>query len=273
MDSRYGIARLRPNAIRVSESEAGKAAGDVMEADLKTRDFTVVLPYYRNPGMWDLQLERFTSWAPRWRDHLRVIVVDDGSPKYQLEAPKMPPPFPLTMFRIDVDVRWNWLAARNIGHHHAETDWVLFTDIDHLIPWQTAKRLVEGYLQADTIYRFQRVNYPSGEAYKPHPNSWLMTRAMFDKTGGYDERFSGFYGTDGMFRDRCNQAARGVTMLKEKLERVDRKVQADASTTTYERKAEQDLQNVPRIRREIEASGDLTPNRLTFPYHQFYKNE
>lgn len=240
---------------------------------MSARDFTLVLPYYRNPGMWELQAKRIAGYPDEIRQHVRVIVIDDGSPKEKLTAPKTPLPFALSMYRIEVDVRWNWLAARNIGHHHAETDWVLFTDIDHLVPPKTARRIVEGYLQRDTIYRFQRVNYPDGSAYHPHPNSWLMTRAMFDKVGGYDERYSGFYGTDGMFRDRCQAASRGVTILREKLERVDRQVQADASTTSYARKAPEDREAVPRIRKEIEASGQLKPVRLSFPYHQFYSQE
>lgn len=237
------------------------------------RDFTIILPFYRNPSMLALQLERLASYAPKIRDHVRLIVVDDGSPKERAEAPAMPPPFPLRMFRVEVDVRWNWLTCRNIGHHHAQTEWVLFTDIDHLVPEKTAARIVEGDLEPSTIYRFSRVNWPGGEAYHPHPNSWLMTRKMFDKTGGYDERFSGFYGTDGMFRDRCTKAAKSVVILKEKLERVPREEVPDASTRSYERKAAEDKENVPRIRREIEASGDLKPHRLTFPYHQFYANE
>jgi glycosyltransferase involved in cell wall biosynthesis len=244
-----------------------------MEADLmEPRDITVILPFYRNPGMLTLQLERIASYPKKIRDHFRLIVVDDGSPEEKAVAPETPPPFPLQMFRIDVDVRWNWLAARNIGHKHATTQWVLFTDIDHLIPERTAQFLVEEELDRDIIYRFSRRNYPGGEIYHPHPNSWLMTRKMFDKTGGYDERFSGHYGTDGMFRDRCAAAADKVILLKRHLERVDRKDVPDASTRHYERKADVDKAGVPRIRAEIEASGDLKPHRLTFPYHEFYKH-
>lgn len=239
---------------------------------MSARDFTIVLPFYRNPDMLALQLERVASYPDKVRNHVRLIVVDDGSPKEQAVPPATPPPFPLRMFRIDVDVRWNWLAARNIGHHFAATDWILFTDIDHLVPEKTASKIVYDYLDELTIYRFSRVNYPGGDEYKPHPNSWLMTRAMFDKVGGYDERYSGFYGTDGMFRDRCREAATSVSLLRSVLERVDRKVVHDASTRTYERKAEQDRENVPRIRREIEASGDLTPKRLTFPFREIYRS-
>ena len=236
------------------------------------RDFTVILPYYRNPDMLALQLERLASYRPEVRDHVRLIVVDDGSPEEEAVPPATPPPFPLTMFRIDVDVRWNWLAARNIGHHHAVTRWVLFTDIDHLIPEKTAAYIAHGELHEENIYRFSRVNYPAGDLYKPHPNSWLMTRKMFDRTGGYDERFSGHYGTDGMFRDRCAEAAKGVKMLKSRLERVDRGIVPDASTRHYERKAAEDKAGVPRIRAEIQASGDLKPHRLTFPYREIYRS-
>lgn len=241
-----------------------------------TRAITIVLPFYRNPGMFALQLERLESFPDKVQRNLRLIVVDDGSPKEKLLAPKHPPSFPLALFRIEVDVRWNWLAARNIGHHHAQTDWVLFTDIDHLIKEKTARRIIDGPLHEGSVYRFSRTNYPNDTPYKPHPNSWLMTRKMFDRTGGYDERFSGHYGTDGMFRDRCAAATKaaggGVTILKEVLQRVDRQVLADASTTTYERKAAEDKEAVPRIRAEILASGDLTPRRLTFPYHEFYRS-
>lgn len=236
------------------------------------RTFTLVLPYYENPTMLALQLERILSYETDVLRHMRLIVVDDGSPAH-------PAPIPASdsllaemaqYFRIEVDVRWNWIAARNIGHHHAATEWVLFTDIDHLLPEETARRIIFGKLGPENIYRFSRVNYPAGDAYKPHPNTWLMTRAMFDRVGGYDERFSGFYGTDGMFRDRCEAAANKVKMLPEVMERVDREVIPDASTTTYERKAKQDRENVPRIRAEVLASGDLKPKRLSFPYHRTF---
>lgn len=236
------------------------------------RPFTLVLPYFRNPGMMKVQLDRLRSYPDDLRANVSLIVVDDGSPKEALEAFEAPDLVSVRTFRIDVDVRWNWLAARNIGHHFAATDWRLWTDIDHLVPEDTARWIVHGKANPKNIYRFSRVNYPKGDPYKPHPNSWLMTREMFDATGGYDERFSGHYGTDGMFRDRCAKAAQGaggiVFQLPYNLERVDREVIHDASTRHYERKAPEDKEAVPRIRREIEASGDLTPRRLTFPFHE-----
>lgn len=238
-------------------------------------DVSIILPYYRNPGVWQLQLERFRSFPADLRAHIEVLLIDDGSPKNPATPPEVPiEGMTLRMFRIEVDVRWNWIAARNIGQKHASSVWRLFTDIDHLLPEATARRIVEGKLDARNIYRFSRVNYPKGDEYKPHPNTWMLTGDMMESVGGYDERFSGYYGTDGMFRDRCSDAAAAaggkVVMLKQPMERVDREVLKDASTTTYGRKEEQDKEAVPRIRAEIAASGDLRPHRLTFPYQQIF---
>ncbi len=52
-----------------------------------------------------------------------------------------------------------------------------------------------------------RVDAPNLTPYKPHPNTWLLTTDLFYRIGGYDERFSGFYGTDGEFRNRVQRTA------------------------------------------------------------------
>lgn len=237
------------------------------------RNLSIVLPYYRNPDMLRLQLGRFADYPEELRNQIEVIIVDDGSPKFPaievLQAyPGRFDGLVVRAWRIEVDVRWNWIAARNIGQKEARSEWRLFTDIDHLMPVETADYLIRADLRKDTIYRLSRTNFADGSDYKPHPNTWLMTGQMMERVGGYDERFSGFYGTDGMFRDRCTAAAKAVVMLKQTMQRVGRDDVPDASTRTYQRKAPEDLENVPRIREEIRKSGDLRPHRLTFPYHR-----
>lgn len=265
---------------------------------MKIRPLTIIFPYYENPTQLVNQYARVASYPDELKAKLHLIVCDDGSP---VAPASTPPPAVLSrgstekgtplpwrgwdkdgqaitvdnglgiasfqLFRVEVDIRWNWLTCRNIGAHHAKTDWLLLTDIDHEIPIATLRRIMEGKLKGEAIYRFSRRDAPNLTPYKPHPNSWLMTREMYDAVGGYDERFSGFYGTDAEFRKRCERFARKITMLDEYLIRVPREVVPDASTTTYERKAEQDKQNVPKIRSRIQAAGDR-PHRLTFPYHQ-----
>jgi hypothetical protein len=244
------------------------------------RPFTLIIPYYENPQMFSRQWGHLIAFRAAVRQKLHVIFCDDGSPdrplESELEALSKDQFASLQIFRVDVDVRWNWIACRNIGVHHAKTSWVLMTDIDHLLPEATARRIIEGKLRDDTVYRFARVDAPDmtptigkhGE-HKPHPNTWLMTKPMFDKVGGYDERFSGFYGTDGEFRDRVRGAAGKdkIVVLPEPMIRVPREVVADAATTRYDRKTQMDHDGVTRIRAKI-ARERGRPHRLTFPYHR-----
>ncbi len=203
-----------------------------------------------------------------------AIVVDDGSPKFQAERYVEDTGIAsFRLFRIGVDVRWNWLACRNIGVKEATTDWVLLTDIDHVVPDDTLRRIMAGELEPGCVYRFARVDAPTltptigkhGED-KAHPNTWLMTRRMYDGIGGYDERFSGYYGTDGDFRDRVRAKARAVVLLPEPIIRYPREVIPDASTTTYERKTDEDRVNVARIREERDHIAGWRPLRGLFEY-------
>lgn len=234
------------------------------------RDITLVLPYYRNPGMLLRQQELWRTYPDDLKARLHVIIVDDGSPKYRADKVFSPVQGIASqrLYRIGVDVRWNWLACRNLGWSEATTEWVLFTDIDHLMPVETLKRIVTGPLDDQQVYRFSRVDAPNLTPYKPHPNTWMMTRDMFDRIGGYDERFSGWYGTDGEFRDRVQATAKAVVMLPDVMIRVPREVIPDASTTHYGRKEQRDRDNVSRIRNERMLIPNWRPLKLTFPWER-----
>jgi hypothetical protein len=231
------------------------------------RDLTLILPYYRNAGMLVEQQRTWRAYPDDLKAHLHVIVVDDGSPKFaarrEVEATGVAS---FRLYRCDVDVRWNWLFCRNLGVDQTETTWVLLTDIDHLLPADTLRRLLTDDLDPNRVYRLSRVDAPDLTPYKPHPNTWLMTKAMFNAIGGYDERFSGYYGTDGEFRERVEKTSYSVEMLSCPLIRVPREVIPDASTTTYGRKEEQDRENVQRIREERGKLKVWRPLRLTFPW-------
>lgn len=234
------------------------------------RPLTLVLPYYENPGMLAEQQRTWQAYPEPIKARLHVIVVDDGSPT-RPAAPVVVSTglASFRLFRTGVDVRWNWIFCRNLGVHHATTDWVLLTDIDHVVPGETLMSVMQDAdLDPRVAYRFSRVDAPHRTPYKPHPNSWLLTRTLFHAIGGYDERFSGFYGTDAEFRERVDAKASGVVMRPEVLIRYPRDVIADASTTTYGRKEEQDRINLRRIRAERGERKDWRPLRLSFPWEQ-----
>jgi hypothetical protein len=237
---------------------------------LTSRALTLVLPYYDNPRMFVRQQAAWAAFPADVRARLHGLVVDDASPRWPAR-PHVVEPSPLASFalyRTGRDVRWNWIFCRNLGVAMAPTEWVLLTDIDHLLPLETLRRLLDGPLDPDVAYRLSRVDAPDLTPYKPHPNTWVLHRALFDRVGGYDERFSGYYGTDGDFRRRMDQVARAVVLLPEVMIRVPRDVVADASTTTYTRKEKWDKKNVNRIVAARADERDWRPLRLSFPYER-----
>jgi hypothetical protein len=218
---------------------------------------TLVLPYYSSPTFLKQQLAWWGTYPANLREHFSVILVDDGSPT---PAVVVDPPVALRLFRIDVDVRWNWLAARNIGAKHAE-GWCVFTDMDHVITQPCLESLVYGPHDARMIYGFSRIE-STGEVNAPHPNSWFLTRSMFWNVGGYDETLSGHYGTDGSWRRRLARTA-PMAILSDRL--VRHEYVTDSSTTAYKRK-----QPVDAAVKKLDKSGSpgFTPKVLSFPYHE-----
>lgn len=234
---------------------------------------TLVMPYYQNTNMLMEHYSLLASIEPKLREFISLVVVDDGSP--DVSAP-LPPAelssMSVQVFRMLKDVRWNQDACRNIGVKFAETNWVLLTDIDHMVPLETWQAVLLRKLDEACVYRFARVSAPDMSQYKPHPNSWLMTRAMYDLVGGYDERFAGLYGTDGDFRDRVHECAKEVCHFKQALIRVPRWHIADASTITYLRKQPEDRTGLDRIRKQRDAlpPAEQRPIRFTFPFKRVY---
>src|SRR5882762_2695717 len=106
-----------------------------------SRKLTLCLPYYRNSGMLSLQFDRLGALPRALKSQLELIVVDDGSPDGEAQGREIG--LPVRIFRIEVDVRWNQDAARNIAAHHAKHGWLLLTDMDHLVPRETLEVAIQ----------------------------------------------------------------------------------------------------------------------------------
>lgn len=222
-----------------------------------------ILPYYDNPRFLRQQIGWWGTYPEPLKTHLQAIIVDDGSPTHPAEdvISATTHPFPVRLFRLEVDVRWNWLAARNIGFYHAPDGWCVVTDMDHVIPASTADALVHGAHDARVIYAFSRREH-TGETVTPHSASFFLTRQMFWKVGGYDETLSGHYGTDGDWRRRCAKVA-PLQVLEERL--IRHEYQGDSSTTRYLRKQPQDA----GVRKLIaQRKPGWKAKTLSFPYHE-----
>jgi len=219
---------------------------------------TLVLPYYDNQNFLQTQLDVWRRYPAALSAWLSIILVDDGSPTPCVKPADLPR---LRLFRIEVDVRWNWLAARNIGAHHAADGWLVMTDMDHVLPVDTLDALIHGAHQPKTVYAFSRREH-IGDVINPHSASFFMTRERFWDIGGYDEALSGHYGTDGDYRRRLARVA-SIAILPEQLERHE--YVGDSSTTRYLRKQPQDA-----AVKQLIAKRRLgwRPRVLSFPYHE-----
>jgi glycosyltransferase involved in cell wall biosynthesis len=228
------------------------------------KDISLVMAYYENSSMLAKQYQLIRELPLDIRQHLEVVVVDDGSPENPARLDDIG--CDLQVYRIEVDVRWNQDAARNIGATHAKHEWLLLTDMDHMVPTKTWEQIMKARLHETIAYQFARVSAPRMEPYKKHPNSYLMHRKIWNASGGYDERFAGYYGTDSDFKHRVIRYAE-IVDLKEPIIRVPREVVPDASTTRYDRKAPED-KSIRRIRTERNETPGWRPLNLTFPYHR-----
>lgn len=230
------------------------------------KPFTLIMPYYDNPDFLRVQFLHWAEFKREIRENMQVIIVDDCSqavPASEIVSDcSGEDRARVRLFRIEKDVRWNWLAARNIGAQHASDGWLMMTDMDHMLPPGTAEALVYGHHDEGTIYRFMRREW-TGANIHPHPNSWFYTRAMYWRVGGHDEALSGYYGTDGEYRRRCVEAA-PIRIMDAALERHERI--GDSSTTKYLRKQPEDA----RVKQLIKQRRPHTwaPKTLSFPYHE-----
>ena len=234
---------------------------------------TFIYPYYCNRDFLRVQLSWWWTFPAHLRQHLAAIIVDDGSPEKPAEdvLKGYAQPFPIRLFRIEDDVRWNWLAARNIGAHQARSArkahepemWLLLTDMDHVVPQTTAEAVVYGKHDPSLVYAFDRIN-PEGKRVKkdgkplgPHSASFLMTGQTYWKIGGYDETASGFYGNDGPYRARIAKRKVKIHVSTDRL--ILHEFEGDSSTEKHKRKQPEDA-NRPKW--------TDPPRVLSFAYHE-----
>lgn len=236
--------------------------------------FTLIMAYYENAGMLREQIRLLLALPSDIARALDVIVVDDGSPTKSAidEIAESTPVLDFMrargiffrLYRMGVDVRWNQDACRNIGVREAKTRWVLLTDMDHVVPEATWRRLMCQKLKKEKAYRFARVNAPKLDPYKPHPNSWALTTDRYWLAGGYDEALAGHYGTDGDFKVRLQRSSE-VVELPEVIIRYPREVIPDASTTTLERKSEADRLAITTMVKARATQPNWKPLHFSFP--------
>jgi glycosyltransferase involved in cell wall biosynthesis len=200
-------------------------------------EITIVFAYYDNPSMLEFQWQQIARYSKALRDRIEVIVVDDASPITPAASVVRPQSLPEhRIYRIAKDIPWNQDAARNIGAHEASSPWLLLTDIDHVVPEETLKGLLDLDKDPTVLYTLGRTKFFSDDVREPHPNSYVMTRGMYWAIGGHDEDYAGIYGKDYLFRRRALKKTREVHLPHLRLARVGTSNIPDAGTRTIIRR-------------------------------------
>jgi hypothetical protein len=257
-------------------------------------EFTLIVPFYRNVAMLTRQVEEWNQYP----EGVTVICVDDGSPEPALPIitgsshskfidvsnhdegrSVLSWPQSIQLYRILVDKPWNRVGARNLGAHIATTEWILQADIDHILPADSARALLAFTPDPNRWYRFPRWRFGAADGTRrkdaiapaceygqvhPHVDSYLIRKAAYWETGGYDEDYAGCLGGGGAFLRRL-ESMYPVDLLPEpiRLEVYTRNAIADANDLTLSR----DTTIGANIRRKKAAMGDDVPrNPLRFEW-------
>ena len=211
---------------------------------------TLVYAYYKNDSMFIHQQINWNAYSDKVKRDVEIIVTDDCSPQENsIENCVQLPYYPnLRLFKILEKVPWNWLECRNIGAKYAKSDWLLLTDIDHMVTPTVARSLLKRIdrLNKSVVYQLNRIRAVDNKPYKFHNDSFLVSKSLFWGAGGYDEHYSGLYGTSGSFRRRLLKNASDNIRLPLQLVLYGREVIKDASTTDFARKEGRDPMDMKR---------------------------
>lgn len=225
-------------------------------------DLSLIFPFYRNPTMLAHQYATWAAYPDGLKARIEIILVDDGSPEPAIDVER-PEGLPrLRIYRHLEDRPWCQHAARNRGAWEAEGEWLFVSDIDHVLPADSLRRI----LDAPRPMKFRRLDAPDFEPKMkngqehPHPNTFLVTRAQYRQERGYDEALNGIYGTDGEFVRRLGP----LPVSDIAIIRYAREVIADASTSTLDRDGYRDKARQRDIWKRKAEAGE-PPDILTVP--------
>lgn len=232
---------------------------------------TLIIPYYRAPRMLRRQLDVIQGYPSQ----IQVLIVDDCSPEPAKDV--FTKKDKAQLYRITTDLKWNREGARNLGATLAQTNWIVQIDTDHILPVQCAERLVRFSPDSTRWYRFPRFRVGRADetrkkdsipddfeygAIKPHIDSYLCTKLLYWRAGGYNEDYVGCLGGGSPFLKCLEREAGEPDLLPDDiyLEVHTRHSIPDASVRDLSR----DTTEYQRRKRRIRNMKGKNPLRFTW---------
>lgn len=160
------------------------------------------------PEILKRHIEEWDTFGDDVLSQLEFIIVDDCPTQHAVEINR---PY-LNILRSHDPMPWNY-GIKNLLAQEAKYDWVLETNIDHLLTLGSACQLLDMSLERGKYYRPWRHNPFEGDdsrwSDRPHVGTLLIHKEDLWSVGGYDEDFSGHYGHEDGFLKHC-LAANGI---------------------------------------------------------------
>ena len=201
---------------------------------------TLVYAYYENGKMLDYQLDSWDRYNNK--DKFKIIIVDDGSVKDPAEnhLKDVDVGIDIELYKIHEDIPWNQDGARNLGMTRVE-GWCLMTDIDHVLTYDNADKILNYDYDKQFYYTLGEkevhyiLNVKTILNRPPHPNTYIIHKDTFWKTGGYNENYRGYYGTDVFFSNDLKLISKHKHLDFAHLFEIGINVISDSCTQNYGR--------------------------------------
>lgn len=178
------------------------------------KEITIYFPFYNQIEALTDNLEHYSKFEQKIRSQFILFIVDDGSRENALNiiVDKYLSKLNIILYRINIDIPWNQGEANNLAFSNIKTDYVLRTDIDHIIDENNLNKLLNSNLNLDkNFYVFQRKSI-CGIIKTSHPNTYIISRKNYLKVNGYNESLCGNYGDDIDFIPRIQKIIQKVEL-------------------------------------------------------------
>lgn len=160
--------------------------------ELLRNNITIIQTYYNERFHLETQIERWNNF----NTPVNIILIDDGSQiepaENVLKEHTLNNNINFSLYKVTEDIGFNSHGCRNLGARLAQSNWLLFLDIDYTIQPSDLKRLQNETLDLDSWYELNAKFQGRGNTYVAL-NQFLIPRKLFLDSGGYDESFVPFH--------------------------------------------------------------------------------
>jgi len=240
---------------------------------------TCVFPLYdHSPKLMQLHIDTWREIPLKYREQLHFVVIDDCSPT----PVEINVDFPVnyTLARIDKDIYWNCVGAKNLGMTLADKDWIIQIDGTMQIEAPEFEKIFNLKKERGTFYVFDRW-LPNGKyRNKNISGSCIIHYDDYWKSGGQDEDFAGNCGcSDWMIFGDIVRTPKEICLVKQigiKLERTSIRIIDQyqfSCDPSKKRKTGINIKKYHKKLQQLKSGTYVHPPNLNFPWHIVEKHK